>query len=75
MQPQNQDSSASTKTTPSLTKEDLADVGNTEVAANPVDEYPTGSRLATIVVSLMLAMFLVALDNVCQSLTCIARSN
>uniref|UniRef100_A0A8H7KDL4 Major facilitator superfamily (MFS) profile domain-containing protein n=1 Tax=Bionectria ochroleuca TaxID=29856 RepID=A0A8H7KDL4_BIOOC len=63
MQPQNQDSSASTKTTPSLTKEDLADVGNTEVAANPVDEYPTGSRLATIVVSLMLAMFLVALDN------------
>ncbi|CAI6094995.1 unnamed protein product [Clonostachys chloroleuca] len=63
MEPQNQDSSASTKTTPSLTKEGLVDVGNAEVATNPVDEYPTGSRLATIVVSLMLAMFLVALDN------------
>ncbi|CAG9978494.1 unnamed protein product [Clonostachys byssicola] len=63
MEPQNQDSSASTKTTPSLTKEEISDVGNAEAAANPVDEYPTGSRLATIVVSLMLAMFLVALDN------------
>ncbi|CAH0027936.1 unnamed protein product [Clonostachys rhizophaga] len=63
MEPRNQDSSASTKTTPSLTKEDLADGGNAEVAPNLVDEYPTGSRLATIVVSLMLAMFLVALDN------------
>lgn len=72
MEPQNQDSSASTTTTPSLTKEGLVDVGNAEVATNPVDEYPTGSRLATIVVSLMLAMFLVALDNVRRSLTCLA---
>ncbi|CAH0052423.1 unnamed protein product [Clonostachys solani] len=63
MEPQNQDSSASTKTAPSLSKEGVADVGSAEVAADSSDEYPTGSRLATIVVSLMLAMFLVALDN------------
>ncbi|VUC23551.1 unnamed protein product [Clonostachys rosea] len=63
MEPQNQDSSASTKTAPSLSKEDVADARNAELAADSSDEYPTGSRLATIVISLMLAMFLVALDN------------
>jgi hypothetical protein len=35
------------------------------IEVDPVeDEYPHGARLAVIVLSLMLGMFLVALDNV-----------
>lgn len=35
-----------------------------EAGAPGIDEYPHGARLTAIVVSLMLGMFLVALDNV-----------
>lgn len=38
--------------------------GNTEARIPVTEEYPHGARLAAIVISLMLGMFLVALDNV-----------
>jgi hypothetical protein len=40
------------------------DVANHDAKARAADEYPHGARLAAIVFSLMLGMFLVALDNV-----------
>ncbi len=46
-------------------KESSSDVkiADTEAVA-PIDDYPHGVRLAVIVISLMLAMFLISLDNV-----------
>lgn len=40
------------------------DVANDGAKADAADEYPHGARLAAVVCSLMLGMFLVALDNV-----------
>jgi hypothetical protein len=40
------------------------DVANRNSKAHAIDEYPHGARLAAVVISLMLGMFLVALDNV-----------
>jgi len=45
-------------------KEDTADVENTEMDSHGADDYPHGARLTAIVISLLLSMFLVALDNV-----------
>ncbi|KAJ6086429.1 hypothetical protein N7467_005343 [Penicillium canescens] len=39
------------------------DVANHDAKARAADEYPHGARLAAVVFSLMLGMFLVALDN------------
>ncbi|KAJ5871570.1 uncharacterized protein N7529_003923 [Penicillium soppii] len=39
------------------------DVANRNSKAHAIDEYPHGARLAAVVISLMLGMFLVALDN------------
>lgn len=39
-------------------------VANDDAKAHATDEYPHGARLAAVVLSLMLGMFLVALDNV-----------
>lgn len=39
-------------------------VANDEAKADATDEYPHGARLAAVVLSLMLGMFLIALDNV-----------
>ncbi|CAG8908672.1 unnamed protein product [Penicillium egyptiacum] len=39
------------------------DVANQDAKARVADEYPHGARLAAVVFSLMLGMFLVALDN------------
>ncbi|KAK3064268.1 hypothetical protein LTS18_008731 [Coniosporium uncinatum] len=44
-------------------KEDTADVENTEMDSHGADDYPHGARLTAIVISLLLSMFLVALDN------------
>jgi hypothetical protein len=55
----------------------LSEPGDTEVKGSEeiapgAAEYPHGTRLAAIVVSLMLGMFLVALDNVrCLSTHCL----
>jgi hypothetical protein len=40
------------------------DIANHDAKARAADEYPHGARLAAVVFSLMLGMFLVALDNV-----------
>lgn len=45
-------------------KEGVTEEENYEVETTVTDEYPHGARLAAIVISLMLGMFLVALDNV-----------
>lgn len=47
----------------SETQEEALKLDNAE--APVVDEYVHGARLAVLAVSLMLGMFLVALDNVC----------
>ena len=52
-------STTATTSGPGATKD-----GNTEARIPVTEEYPHGSRLAAIVISLMLGMFLVALDNV-----------
>lgn len=44
--------------------EDFGDASPAEPLEASASEYPHGSRLAIIVVSLMLSTFLVALDNV-----------
>lgn len=38
-------------------------VANDDTKAHATDDYPHGARLAAVVLSLMLGMFLVALDN------------
>ncbi|KAL4750022.1 hypothetical protein BDW72DRAFT_176708 [Aspergillus terricola var. indicus] len=43
--------------------EEMASTEKTLPVADAVDDYPHGARLAIIVLSLMLGMFLVALDN------------
>jgi hypothetical protein len=46
--------------------------GNTSDASNvnnDEDEYASGINLLLLIISLMLGMFLVTLDNVCSSLT------
>lgn len=40
------------------------EVANDNAKASVTDEYPHGARLAAVVLSLMLGMFLIALDNV-----------
>ena len=39
-------------------------LANDDAKAHATDDYPHGARLAAVVLSLMLGMFLVALDNV-----------
>jgi len=51
-------------TTVPKSKEDAAEATNDETESSSADEYPHGARLTAIVVSLLLSMFLVALDNV-----------
>jgi hypothetical protein len=46
------------------TEEDAGDVRPVEPLDESTSEYPHGTRLAIIVVSLMLSTFLIALDNV-----------
>ena len=46
------------------TTEPTVYAGNTEATEAVADGYPHGARLAAIVLSLMLGMFLVSLDNV-----------
>jgi hypothetical protein len=43
---------------------DSIDVASHDKKTHADDEYPHGARLAALVISLMLGMFLVALDNV-----------
>lgn len=43
------------------------DLANHDAKAGVTDEYPHGARLAAVMLSLMLGMFLVALDNVSLS--------
>lgn len=52
----------------SISPQDDADITSQDAMASATEEYPHGARLAAIVFSLMLAMFLVALDNVSPSL-------
>lgn len=49
---------------PSSTTELAHEVGNTDGTEGSIDPYPHGARLAAIILSLMLGMFLVSLDNV-----------
>lgn len=49
---------------PSSATELPREVGNVDSAKAIADPYPHGARLAVIVLSLMLGMFLVSLDNV-----------
>jgi hypothetical protein len=53
---QQSDSTASPEQKDTLTFADINEI--------PAEEYPTGLRLAAIVLSLMLVMFLISLDNV-----------
>lgn len=48
----------------SISQQDDADIISQDAMTIATEEYPYGARLAAIVFSLMLAMFLVALDNV-----------
>lgn len=52
------------KTTMSDAKRDDSDLEPIELEKSATEEYPHGARLAALVVSLLLSMFLVALDNV-----------
>lgn len=52
----------------SISQQDDADIISQDAMTIATEEYPYGARLAAIVFSLMLAMFLVALDNVGPSL-------
>lgn len=45
-------------------KDDVAPIGSIDTKPLNAEDYPTGIRLAAIVISLMLGTFLVALDNV-----------
>ena len=59
--------SSPSPTTVSISPHDDADITSQDAmtsATDATEEYPHGARLAAIVFSLMLAMFLVALDNV-----------
>jgi hypothetical protein len=62
MRPSVHDSSKRSSTA-SKSKEDATEL-DPVADEYPADEYPHGARLAVIVLSLMLGMFLVALDNV-----------
>jgi hypothetical protein len=66
MQPAAQGSSRSLSTLAATSEPKLSspEVGNMEVETPNTDDYSHGAHLAAIVVSLMLGMFLVALDNV-----------
>lgn len=54
--------------TSSEPKRDDIEVGNVNTESSTTVDYPHGVRLAAIVISLMLGMFLVALDNVSWTL-------
>ncbi|CAI7588105.1 unnamed protein product [Penicillium glandicola] len=47
----------------STSEQGSMDVANHDAKARATDEYPHGARLAAVIFSLMLGMFLVALDN------------
>jgi hypothetical protein len=49
---------------------DATELGYDDERTEAADEYPHGARLAAIVMSLMLGMFLVALDNVSYTRRC-----
>lgn len=53
----------------SVPKEAATEIDKPEAADEIVEDYPQGARLAVIVISLMLGMFLVALDNVSNTLS------
>lgn len=49
-------------------------IANDDAKYHATDDYPHGARLAAVVLSLMLGMFLVALDNVSPPVSrCITR--
>ena len=52
----------------SMSQQNDADITSQDAMTSATEEYPHGARLAAIVLSLMLAMFLIALDNVSPSL-------
>jgi hypothetical protein len=56
-----------TDITTSSNEADPADLANNKEEVAPDDKYVHGARLTAIVVSLLLGMFLVALDNVRNS--------
>jgi hypothetical protein len=56
--------------TTSANEADPTDFVNDKDEDAPVDEYAHGARLTAIVVSLLLGMFLVAIDNVGSSRIC-----
>ena len=53
----------SEKATQDITPDEMSDEP-VELVKTTTEEYPHGGRLAVLVVSLLLSMFLVALDNV-----------
>jgi hypothetical protein len=53
----------------SIAEEQIAKYNGKNIPAIATDDYPRGARLTAIVTSLMLASFLVALDNV----SCVSR--
>lgn len=67
-QPKSPPQSSPSPTMVSISQQDDADITSQDAMASATEEYPHGARLAAIVFSLMLAMFLVALDNVSPSL-------
>ena len=56
-----------TEITASSNEADPADLANNKEEVAPDDKYAHGARLTAIIVSLLLGMFLVALDNVRNS--------
>ena len=56
-----------TDITTSSNEADPADLANDKEEVAPDDKYAHGARLIAIVVSLLLGMFLVAIDNVSNS--------
>ena len=55
------------------TKEDVADSHDLEGNTQGSEDYAHGARLTALTVSLMLGMFLVALDNVCMQASSLYR--
>ncbi|KAJ5199153.1 Major facilitator superfamily domain general substrate transporter [Penicillium cf. griseofulvum] len=58
-----EDPSRSSSTLMSSSERSDMDIDNHDAKAGVTDEYPHGARLAAVMLSLMLGMFLVALDN------------
>ncbi|KAL3464830.1 major facilitator superfamily domain-containing protein [Aspergillus heterothallicus] len=62
-QPVNEGPPSAMDTMTATSESDQTEVGKNETGSPAPDEYPHGARLVVLVVSLMLGMFLVALDN------------